>query len=78
MPIYKVDRQGRDPRVVEAPNPAAARRHVANDEFTVSILSAKDAFALSNKGAKLETAGEEPEPEKQPHGHGGMAGADAD
>jgi hypothetical protein len=59
MPTYKVDRPDQKPRVVDAPNPAAARNHVANDEITVSKITASEAFKLASDGAKLETAGEE-------------------
>jgi hypothetical protein len=65
MPTYKVERPGQKPRVVDAPNPAAARNHVANDEITVSKITASVAFKLASDGAKLETAGEEP-PKPQP------------
>jgi hypothetical protein len=69
MPTYKVSRDLQDPRVVEAPNPAAARNHVANDEITVTKIGAKEAFELMAKtpGLLLETAGEAaPEPKAEP------------
>jgi hypothetical protein len=59
MPTYKVERPDQHPRVVDAPNPAAARNHVANDEIKVSKITASEAFKLASDGATLETAGEE-------------------
>lgn len=62
MPTYRIDRTGADkPRVVEAPNPAAARQHVAKDELNVRKIEVSEAFALASEGVKLEKAGELPE-----------------
>jgi hypothetical protein len=61
MPTYKIDRPKQEkPRVVDAPNPAAARQHVARSELTVTKISASEAFKLAKDGVELETAGEEP------------------
>ncbi len=58
MPTYAVYREGRKPRVIEAPNPAAARQHVATDELSVRKIEVSEAFALANDGVRLEKAGE--------------------
>lgn len=71
-PVYRVDRDGLEPRVVEAKTPAAARAHVANDEIRTAKIGASDAMRLmaATPGLMLETAGEtaesEPEIEPQP------------
>ena len=58
MPVYKIDGLGlAKPRVVQAPNSAAARQHVARDLAVVKI-EASDAFALAEEGVRLEKAGE--------------------
>lgn len=57
MPTYKVDRPGQKPRIVDAPNPANARAHVANDEITVTKITASEAFKLAVGGARLEVSG---------------------
>lgn len=75
MPTYKVERPGQKPRIVDAPNPAGARNHVAYDEITVSKITASQAFALAGDGARLETVGEvlqEPEQGQAPIAHGAI------
>ncbi|MGH6729107.1 MAG: hypothetical protein ACREBK_03045 [Sphingomicrobium sp.] len=58
IPTYKIDGLGLDkPRVVEAPNPASARQHVATG-LNVRKIEVSEAFALANDGVKLEKAGE--------------------
>lgn len=67
MPVYRVDREGKTPRVVEAADPRGARNHVAIDEIKVTRIEVADAFRLASDGIKLETAGEEvPEPQPEP------------
>lgn len=74
MPVYRVERGERTPRVVEAKTPAGARAHVAADEITVTKITTAEAMRLGNDGVKLETAGEqfeagepvEPKPEAEP------------
>lgn len=63
MPLYTVTnaRDIENPRVVEAPNPQAARAHVARDELTVTKCTTADAFRLAQNGVELETAGVEAE-----------------
>ncbi len=62
MPTYKVERPGQKPRIIDAPNPAAARQHVARSELAVTTITASQAFALARDGATLETAGETANP----------------
>lgn len=58
MPTYRIDGLGLEkPRVVQAPNPAAARQHVAAG-LIVRKIEASDAFALAADGVKLEKVGE--------------------
>jgi hypothetical protein len=59
LPTYRVDRPDQKPRIVDAPNPAAARQHVAKSDISVSMITASDAFKLAQDGAVLETAGEQ-------------------
>lgn len=60
MPFYKIDEKGSDkPRLVEADNPAAALKHVAESHFTVSKpLKPADLVPLMTGGATVEKAGE--------------------
>lgn len=60
MPTYKVEREAKQPRVVESPTPAGARAHVAKDELTVTKIEVSEAFKLAEQGVKLEVAGEAP------------------
>jgi hypothetical protein len=62
MPTYKIDRPDKA-RVVDAPNPAAARLHVAKSEITVTKIGASEAFKLAGEGVTLETANEPAEPQ---------------
>lgn len=60
MPTYRVDRPGMDlPRMVEAAQPSAARKHVADSELTVRRIEIGEALALQKQGVEYETAGEE-------------------
>ena len=66
MPVYKCERKGQDPRIVEAPNPGAARQHVAKTEITVTKIGTSEAFDHSNRGLKLEIAGQiQPSPDDE-------------
>lgn len=66
MPVYRVDREGKKPRVVDAKTPGAARAHVAASELTVAKIDTAEAFKLAMDGAELEKAGDAPaEPESQ-------------
>ena len=59
MPTYKCERPDQKPRIVDAPNKAAARAHVAKSEISVSIIGATEAFRLAqDPDITLETAGE--------------------
>lgn len=58
MPTYRIDRDGKPPRIVDAPTPASARNHVASDEIRATKITASEAFKLAGTGATLETAGE--------------------
>lgn len=71
-PVYLCERKNQDPRIVEAPNPAAARQFVARTEITVTKMGVSEAFAHSNRGARLEVAGEEPIVAEEPRAPSGI------
>ena len=62
MPFYKVTTKGSEKtRVVEADNPAAATRHLAQGMFTLSKpLSTSDLMVHVRDGITVEKAGDEP------------------
>lgn len=62
MPFYRINEKGSDkPRLVEADNPAAALKHVAESHFTVpKPLKPADLVPLMSSGTKVEKAGETP------------------
>lgn len=67
MPTYKIEREGRKPRIVDAPNPGAARQHVARSEISVSKIGATEAFRLAqDPDITLEIAGAEATPAEEP------------
>jgi hypothetical protein len=60
VPTYKIERPNQKPRIVDAPNKAAARAHVAKSEISVSVIGATEAFRLAqDPDISLEVAGEE-------------------
>lgn len=59
--IYVVRNSSGAARVVQAPNPAQALRHVTKQEFTVRAATAVEVANLMSAGAKLELAGAEPD-----------------
>jgi len=68
MPLYAItDHVNKVTRLVDAPNPARALRHVTGSQF--GILSASPALVakLMGTGIKLETT--TPETEPQPEGY---------
>ena len=67
MPYYKVEQEGKPPRLVAADTAAAALRHVAASTFTVSKpLKNTELVSLLGDGTKAEKAGEFAEaPEEQ-------------
>jgi hypothetical protein len=76
MPFYKIEEDGKDPRVVDADNPAAALKHAAQSRFTVSPpLKQAELVSLMTGGTKVEKAGE-PTPSPTPAQSGGEAGGD--
>jgi hypothetical protein len=50
-------------RLVQAPNPSAALRHVAQSVYTVKVASQQDVVDVMTAGVKPEVAGAEPEPD---------------
>jgi len=67
MPTYRIDRPGMDmPRMVEAAQPSAARKYVADDEITVRRIEIGEALALQKEGVEYEVVGEEPAAAPEP------------
>jgi len=64
MPFYPITTKGEDkPRAVEADNPAAALRHVAEAAFTVGKpMKPAEIVAYMREGGTVETAGAEQDP----------------
>lgn len=62
MPLYSVtNATTKTTRLVEAPNPSQALRHVTTDEYAVKAASAALVAKLMSAGVKLESvATEEP------------------
>ena len=61
MPIYSItvpDKDGKPmhEKLVDAPNQASARGHVARSLFQIEVVKPAAAFALAKKGVELETA----------------------
>lgn len=68
MPLYSVtDMTHSSTRLVDAPNPAQALRHVTSSQFAVKAASASLVAKLMGAGIKLETI--QPETEPQPEGY---------
>ena len=68
MPLYSVaDMHNSTTRLVDAPNPAQALRHVTSQQFAVKAASAAMVAKLMGAGVKLETT--QPETETQPEGY---------
>jgi hypothetical protein len=81
VPTYKIERPNQKPRIVDAPNKAAARAHVAKSEISVSVIGATEAFRLAqDPDISLEVAGEEAPlaQEPEPPLSAGQAGAGQD
>lgn len=55
MPVYLVKTPGDGQHLVDAPNQASARSHVARKVFKLELVSVADAFRLSKSGLELET-----------------------
>lgn len=70
MPVYKIDVTDGDgkivsTRAVQAPNVARALNHVRDTILTADRIEADEAFAMRDRGIRLEVAGdagEEPQP----------------
>ena len=70
MPLYSVaDMHNTTTRLVDAPNPAQALRHVTSSQFAVKAASATMVAKLMGAGIKLETTATEPQPEPQAEGY---------
>ena len=66
MPLYSVtDLTHSSTRLVDAPNPAQALRHVTSQQFAVKAATAGLVAKLMGAGIKLETTTPEPQPEPQ-------------
>lgn len=64
MAIYAVRRKETGTiRLVEAPTNAAALRHVAGDEYAVTIPKPRELAELAGRGVTVEDYGAEPEAE---------------
>jgi ribosome biogenesis SPOUT family RNA methylase Rps3 len=64
MPLYVItDTANHDTRLVDAPNPARALRHVTSQQFGVKAASAALVAKLMGAGIQLETVATESEPE---------------
>lgn len=64
MPVYIVTAPGANQaeRLVDAPNQASARNHVARSILHVEVAKGSDLFRLAKGGTELETANAEPAP----------------
>ena len=61
MPVYVVEVQGTNTkRLVDAPNQASARGHVARQVISTKVVGVAEAFKLAKEGSDIETVGEEP------------------
>lgn len=60
MPVYIVTAPTSPPteKLVDAPNMASARRHVANQLITATVAKGSDMFRIDKAGGELETAGD--------------------
>lgn len=54
---------GTETRLVRAPNPAQAIRHVADQTITADVATQDDLVDLINAGIKVETAGKDSAPD---------------
>ena len=62
MALYAVRNKATDKiRLVDAPTNSAALRHVAGDEFAVTIPKPREVAKLVADGVKVEDYGAEPE-----------------
>lgn len=64
MPVYIVEVTGTDTKkLVDAPNQASARGHVARQVITTKVATGAELFAIAKAGGDIETVGaEEPVP----------------
>lgn len=70
MTIYVVtDTVNTATRLIEAPNPAQALRHVTSQQFAVKAATAALVAKLMGAGIKVESLAAEPQPEPQPEGY---------
>jgi ribosome biogenesis SPOUT family RNA methylase Rps3 len=70
MPLYVVtDTVNAATRLIDAPNPAQALRHVTIQQFAVKVASAALVAKLMGAGVKLESIAAEAQPECQPEGY---------
>ena len=67
MTIYVVtDTVNSATRLIEAPNPAQALRHVTHQQFACKVATAALVAKLMGAGIKVEPTTAEPEPQTQP------------
>jgi hypothetical protein len=57
MPTY-LSRLGETERLVDAPNQAAALRHVATSSISIAVATIADAARLGKAGVEIERAGD--------------------
>lgn len=69
MPYYAITNNATNTqRLVNAPNPAQALRHVSRETFSVKAATADTVVKLIQGGVILEVAKAEPKTEPQPEG----------
>lgn len=69
MTIYVVtDTANTATRLIEAPNPAQALRHVTSQQFAVRAATAALVAKLMGAGIKVESLAADAQPEPQPEG----------
>lgn len=67
MPLYVVtDTVNSATRLIEAPNPAQALRHVTHQQFACKVATAALVAKLMGAGIKVENVAAEPESQPQP------------
>lgn len=80
MPIYLVkpkEGEGAE-RLVEAPNKASARNHVAKDTIAVEVAKQSDLFRVAKAGGDVEQAVADATPAPTPEPVGEATGQDGD
>lgn len=67
MPVYIVTAPTQPPteRLVDAPNAASARNHVARQLLSVTVAKGPDLFRIAKAGGEMDTVGQSPAPEQE-------------